>query len=141
MFHLRLTTVFFQQDGEVNNEDEKNKPRFVGSLSNPSVKTLPSHIGPKIRHKNPKISRKALQKQEKDQKNRKRLAREMYEQVSEAPEPKKIRKLEPKPKSQKKLKKHRQEAQDEQKFNTLVANYKSRLLASENVQKKSKWFD
>ena len=117
----------------------------MGSLSNPSVKTLPSHIGPKIRHKNPKISRKALQKQEKDQKNpkknRKRLAREMSEQVSEAPEPKKIRKSEPKPKSQKKLKKHRQEAQDEQKFNTLVANYKSRLLASENVQKKSKWFD
>ena len=137
--------VFFQQDGEVNNEDEKNKPRFVGSLSNPSVKTLPSHIGPKIRHKNPKISRKALQKQEKDQKNpkknRKRLAREMSEQVSEAPEPKKIRKSEPKPKSQKKLKKQRQEAQDEKKFNTLVANYKSRLLASENVQKKSKWFD
>ena len=127
------------------------KASYVGSLSDPAVKNLPSHIGPKIRHKNPKISRKVLQKQEKDRrnpkKNRKRMAMQSAEQASEAPAPKKVRESVPtqpkpaKPKSEKKLRKLRKEAESEKKFNSLVASYKSRLMSSENIQQKSKWFE
>jgi hypothetical protein len=128
-------------------EEGDEKPSYAGALSDRAIKTLPSHIGPKIRHKNPKISRKVLQKQEKDKKNpkknRKRMAKETAEQISEALVPKKSRKSIPeaKPKSDKKMKRQRREAEDEKKFNSLVQSYKKRLMASENVGQKSKWFD
>ena len=151
--------LLFQKKNDVDDADDvpidddaiEAKPRFVGSLSDPAVKNLPSHLGPKIRHKNPKISRKVLQKQENDRrnpkKNRKRMARESVDHVSEAPAPKKVRDSVPvqpkatKPKSEKKLRRLRKEAESEKKFNSLVQSYKSRLMSAENVQQKSKWFD
>ncbi len=139
---------FLQINKEAGNEDSNvsEKTEYMGTQSDPAIKKLPSHLGPKIRHKNPKITRRALNKQEKDKKNpkknRKRISNEMAaSQVSEAPQPKQAKKSEPKPKSDKKLKKIRQDRADEKKFNSLVSSYKARLMAGAGEKQKSKWFE
>ena len=139
--------VHKKEAGGVEGGEEFVKPQFMGSKSDPSLKKLPTHLGPKIRHKNPKITRKAMSKQEQDKKNpkknRKRQANEMSEQQQQAPAeqsaPKKAKKS-PKLQSDKKLKKFKQEQSDEKKFNSLVQSYKSRLMAGDG-QQKSKWFE
>ena len=142
--HCIYLQVHKKDDGAEATE-EFVKPQFMGSKSDPSLKKLPTHLGPKIRHKNPKITRKAMSKQEQDKKNpkknRKRQANEMAEQ-QQAPAdqsaPKKAKT--PKLKSDKKLKMFKQEQSDEKKFNSLVQSYKSRLMAGDGKQK-SKWFE
>merc|ERR1712113_958425 len=48
----------------------ENRSDFSGSIADPKQKGLPTHSGPKVRHK--KISRKALRKQEQDMKDPKK---------------------------------------------------------------------
>jgi nucleolar protein 4 len=137
---------FLFQTSKTDEGDVSERPEYMGSKSDPSVKKLPSHLGPKIRHKNPTITRKAFSKQEKDKKNpkknRKREASESAVQYTEAPEPKKARKSSNATrKSEKKVKKVRQEQADEKKFNSLVQSYKSRLMGGAENRQKSKWFE
>jgi hypothetical protein len=146
--HYQQNSIYFQVHKKVGGADETEefvKPQFMGSKSDPSLKKLPTHLGPKIRHKNPKITRKGMSKDEQDKKNpkknRKRQANEMAEQQQAPAEhsaPKKSKS--PKLKSEKKLKKFKQEQSDEKKFNSLVQSYKSRLMAGDGKQK-SKWFE
>merc|ERR1711874_785553 len=87
--------------------DHENKLNFSGAISDPKQKGLPTHSGPKVRHK--KISRKALRKQEqdmKDPKKRKRALEEREREAEKMPEPEtKKRKKEKKRKKPKKISK------------------------------------
>merc|ERR1712156_528663 len=51
------------------NEETEVKPKFSGSHSKVGQTSMPTHTGPKIRHKGPKISRKEIKKREKLMKN------------------------------------------------------------------------
>ena len=133
---------------------EDDKPEFMGSVNNPNVRSLPSHIGEKIRHNRPNkgpISRKDLKRQEKEKKNPKKTARikrkleeqqseeQQSEQLSEAKKPKKESK-------KKKKKNFGKEAvkdfREEKKFTEMVEKYKQKLNANYRpVAGREKWFD
>merc|ERR1712025_677361 len=98
---------------EVGNVESKT---FTGMSSDPKQKGLPMHSGAKVRTNRanaPKISRKALRKQELERKNpklRKRKIENTQEIVSEAPDPKKSKK-----EQRKSLKKSREAPKEAEK--------------------------
>ena len=134
---------------------EEKKPEFMGSTNKPGQKSLPSHIGPKIRH-NRSISRKDIKKKEKLMKNpRKRkalnesLSHNNAEHVSKddtaAPssssEPKAEKAKKNKPSNKKKISKAQvKDMLEEKQFTKMVQQYKQKLLVPKSA-KKSKWFE
>jgi len=119
----------------------ENRSDFSGSIADPKQKGLPTHSGPKVRHK--KISRKALRKQEQDMKNPKKRKRAMEEREREAektqePETKK-RKKEKRNKPKKISKEQKKDLVEDKKFNALVKSYKHKLNAAPSITKK--WFE
>ncbi len=132
-------------------QDEGEKPRFLGSQSKPGQTKLPTHIGPKIRHKGPKISRKDIKKREKQMKNPK-ARKAMKESAKSAADtevsaaaqqiekPNKAKKSKPKkPKTKAQIK----DIREDKGFNKMVSDYKQKLMAAGTSEKgkKRKWFD
>lgn len=134
-------------------EDRKEEPeikaQFTGAIADPKIKGLPTHSGPKIRHKKEKeqgvgkVSRRDLRKQELERKNpkkRKHTAEEttIYKAKLEEPVAKKSKK-EKRNKTKKVSKTQRKEMVEEKSFNAMVNSYKSKLSSAPSVAKK--WFD
>eukprot|EP00096_Caligus_rogercresseyi_P011696 TRINITY_DN4697_c0_g1_i1.p1 TRINITY_DN4697_c0_g1~~TRINITY_DN4697_c0_g1_i1.p1 ORF type:complete len:472 (+),score=135.57 TRINITY_DN4697_c0_g1_i1:653-2068(+) len=120
---------------------------FAGSRKNPKQKNLPSHVGPKVRSGRPKISRKDLKKGAK----RKALEKKLRVVPKEAPSKVVVSseaETQEKPKKKKDKKKKRkmnaetlQEMKEEKSFNSMVKNYKAKILGNyEPASKKKKWF-
>ncbi len=116
------------------------KPAFMGSQGDPKIKNLPSHTGPKIRHKTPKISRRDLQRQDRDKKLNKKRKLEIQSSDKASVEIKRVKTVAP-PKSAKKLKQIQADREAEKKFSSLVQSYKSRMMSAEKSSAKSKWFE
>ena len=136
-------------------ELSEKKPEFMGSTNKPGQKSLPSHIGPKIRH-NRSISRKDIKKKEKLMKNpRKRkalnesLSHNNAEHVSKddtavpssSSEPKAKKAKKNKPSNKKKISKAQvKDMLEEKQFTKMVQQYKQKLLVPKSA-KKTKWFE
>lgn len=112
----------------------------MGSQGDPKVKNLPSHTGPKIRHKTPKISRRDLQRQDKDKKLNKKRKREIQSSDKVEVDAKRVKTVAP-PKSAKKLKQLQADREAEKKFSSLVQSYKTRMMSAEKSNTRSKWFE
>ncbi len=135
------------QGEQVQAEDEQ-KPGFMGSASKVNQKNLPSHVGPKIRHKKrTKISRKDIRKEEQKRKNPKK---KQPKQDAPGPESTQVAAAEPpakkKDSKKKKAKKGKKmseikDLRDEKKFTSMVNAYKQKLVKSEAIGKKRKWYD
>ena len=140
------------------NEDEGqgDKPRFMGSASKPNQKNLPSHVGPKIRHKQrpTKISRKNIRKEQQLQKNPKKRKQMQEALNTNAPEAvgqgqgrKATETSDGKSKKKKKAKKTTKaeikDLKEEKKFTNLVSAYKQKLISSQKglAGKKRKWYE
>ncbi|XP_071745483.1 RNA-binding protein 28 [Lepeophtheirus salmonis] len=114
---------------------------FMGSKNDPKQKNLPSHIGPKVRSARPKISRKDLKKGAKRKVLEKKIRtvpiqhkKDKTDHEENNPEKKKKNKKKVKPETLKELK-------EEKSFNSLVQNYKTKLLDNyEPMAKRRKWF-
>ena len=145
-----------QKNEPVTDEElSEKKPEFMGSTNKPGQKSLPSHIGPKIRH-NRSISRKDIKKKEKLMKNpRKRkalnesLSHNNAEHVSKddnavpssSSEPKAKKAKKNKPSNKKKISKAQvKDMLEEKQFTKMVQQYKQKLLVPKSA-KKTKWFE
>jgi len=122
-------------------DDEANN--FMGSKGKPGQTKMATHVGPKIRHKRPAISRKDLKKREKEMKNpKKRKAmqavanNEVSETASDEPVKKKAKKAK-KPKTKAEIK----DIRDDKKFSKMVSDYKQKIQSNSSTSKKQKWFD
>ena len=111
------------------------KSGFTGTISDPKVKTLPKHSGPKIRHDTPKITRKDLRKKEQDRKNPKKRQRpEPLRSEPEQPQQKKA-----KNKSERSSKADKKDEKENKAFDKLVNQYKNKFADNQQVLKK--WFE
>ncbi len=109
-----------------------DRPEFLGSVHNPKSRQLPSHVGEKMRHNRPKITRKDIKK------NFKRKKEEKI-RVQEGPPAKKQKPKDPKKKQNKEKV---LDLREEKQFSEMVAKYKSKLSSPDQVvTKKAKWFD
>lgn len=154
---LQKSSVIPKHERPERKEEIEEKPSFVGSLNNPKQKNLPSHEGPKVRHKRTetRITRRDLKKKEKEKRNPKKRKINENESThapnaSSAPEPKRP-KIEGKETGQKKdkklsrkqakkLKNQKNDIKDEKQFASLVANYKSKLINNDGIAVRNKWF-
>merc|ERR1712111_59142 len=112
-------------------DEETEKKKFMGSQGKPGHTSMPTHTGPKIRHKRPAISRKDLKK-------RKAISQAeptTESSVSDEPAKKKTKKSKPKTKAEIK------DIRDDKKFNQMVSAYKQKIQSSSGSSKKQKWFD
>lgn len=123
---------------------------YMGAKSNPTKRDLPGNIGPKIRHnrKDPgtgKISRKQLKKEQRDRALGKKRKQPQNEDFANS-EPAKKSKLEetvsqPKKKKNKKLSKRMKvDLKDEKSFQSMVQNYKKKMLSVDSLSGK-KWYE
>jgi len=112
----------------------------MGSQGDPKIKNLPTHVGPKIRHKTPKISRRDMQKQDKSKKLNKKRKQDFQSSEKAETEIKRQKTVAP-PKSNKKLNQLKAEKEAEKKFSSLVQSYKTRMMSTEISNSKSKWFE
>ena len=133
--------VATEEGGNESSDEETEREKFMGSQGKPGHTSMPTHSGPKIRHKRPAISRKDLKKREKDLKNPKKrkainqAAPTTESSVSDEPAKKKAKKSKPKTKAEIK------DIRDDKKFNQMVSAYKQKLQSSSGSSKKQKWFD
>lgn len=111
------------------------KTGFTGTISDPKVKTLPKHSGPKIRHDTPKITRKDLRKKEQDRKNPKK--RQRLEPLRSDPEQPKQKKSKTNPERASKADK--KDEKENKAFDKLVNQYKNKFADNQQVIKK--WFE
>lgn len=130
-------------------EEPESKAQFTGAIADPKIKGLPTHSGPKIRHKKEKekgvgkVSRKDLRKQELERKNPKKRKQPIENAdnnnaTREEPVAKKSKK-EKRNKTKKVSKNQRKEMVEEKSFNAMVNSYKTKLSSAPSVAKK--WFD
>jgi len=133
-------------------EEPEIKAEFSGAIADPKIKGLPTHSGPKVRHKKEKeagvgkVSRRDLRKQELERKNPKKRKQPSEDtNINNAPAPREepVAKKSKKEKRNKKPKKvsktQRNEMVEEKSFNAMVNSYKTKLSSAPSVAKK--WFD
>ena len=141
-----------QKFGKVAETDSvpDEKPRFSGSQSKPGQTQLPTHTGPKIRHRGPKISRKDLKKREKLMKNpKKRQAiKESFVDAQKelngngVSKPVKAKDAKKDKKSRKKASKAQmKDVKDDKALSKMISDYKQKFVSQNSSAKKRKWFD
>ena len=140
-------------------EEIKDKPKFMGSANNPNQKNLPTHEGPKVRHKQGthKITRRDLKKKEKEKRNPKKRKASGVEtndltnenipsnakrqKVEENTKNKQSKRLSRKQAKKQKNQTENKDIRDEKQFASMVAKYKSKLTNSDGVAVRNKWFN
>ncbi|XP_076059440.1 RNA-binding protein 28-like [Oratosquilla oratoria] len=143
------------QSGEKGDVGED--PTFMGAKADPSQTKLPTHVGPKVRHRDKgkgKITRNQLRKDQNNRlkgKKRKRPVEQRQGMENGGPEnsspskkqcqgtsnPKADKKSKPKPIRGAKKK----DLKDERAFNNMVAQYKKKMAASVPIETGKRWYE
>ena len=117
---------------------------YTGTISDPKLKTLPKHSGPKVRHNKatPAITRKDLRKKEQERKNpkkRKRVNNEESSSRAEQAEQPSTSKKQKTRKAETLTKAERKDEKENKAFDKLVSSYTKKVTTNQQVLKK--WFD
>ena len=130
---------------EENDDNDEVKPRYSGSQSKPGQTQMPTHTGPKIRHKGPRISRKDIKKREKLMKNPKKRKALKESFNPQKPVENGAENGAKKPKEKKKPKKMKQaqvkDIKEDKALNKMISDYKQKFSKQSSLAgKKRKWF-
>ncbi|XP_076324339.1 RNA-binding protein 28 [Tachypleus tridentatus] len=113
---------------------EEDGKSYMGSKAKEGMKGLSSHFGPKIRHKRPKLQTDNLEKNPK--RKRQEMATAVEKHLRNNFEDTSVKK-----KQKKNQRRKSNNRQQDDNFSRLVEQYKQKLMTSEMVSRRSKWFE